>query len=105
MGDEMFISRMFQPELIVETIQANLVEHHHEDDKSGKDMHIYLDGVRQNHVAVPYKTGFRYVPTEKDDEKYIDTVRKQPGTIDLSGTGPKEEKKTHPSHGHGKHGH
>lgn len=100
MGDEMYISRMYQPDLIVTTVQENLHEHHHEETKSEKDMHIYLDGVRQNHVAVPYKTGFRYVPTEVDDQKYMDTVRRQPGTIDLSGTMPKvEEKKPH-RHGH-----
>jgi len=105
MGDEMRISRMYLPETITATVQANLQEHHHEESKTEKDMHIYLDGVRQNHVAVPYKTGFRYVPTEQDDTRYMDTVRRQPGTIDLSGTPPKpEEKKSSQSpHGHGQH--
>ena len=71
-------------------------------------MHIYVDGVRQNHVAVPYKTGFRYVPTEMEDEKYVDTVRRQPGTIDLSLPAPKpvhDKKHKHTSKGHGHHGH
>lgn len=103
MGDEMYISRMYLPELIVATVQSNLHEHREEEPRSEKDMHIYLDGVRQNHVAVPYKSGFRYVPTTEDDEKYMDTVRRQPGTIDLSGTAPKVEEKK--SHGHGNHGH
>lgn len=100
MGDEMRVTRMFQPDLIVEAVQANLEEHHHDEEKHDNNgMHIYVDGVRQNHVAVPYKTGFRYVPTHEDDDRYIDTVRRQPGTIDLSGTAPKVEEKK--SHGHG----
>lgn len=105
LGDEMYISRMYQPATIVETVQANLQTHHHEE-KSDKDMHIYLDGVRQNHVAVPYKSGFRYVPKTQDDEKFVETIRKQPGTIDLSGTPPKpdEKKKPHPEKP-GHHGH
>lgn len=103
MGDEMRVTRMFQPDLIVETVQSNLEEHHHEEEKTDNGMHIYVDGVRQNHVAVPYKTGFRYIPSDKDDEHYIDTVRRQPGTIDLSGTKPKVEEKK--PHGHGHHGH
>jgi uncharacterized membrane protein YdbT with pleckstrin-like domain len=61
MGDEMRVTRMFQPDLIVEAVQSNLEEHHHEEEKTDNGMHIYVDGVRQNHVAVPYKTGFRYV--------------------------------------------
>ncbi len=112
MGDEMYISRMYKPAEIIEIIQANLREHHHEDHSEGKDMHIYVDGVRQNHVAVPYKTGFRYVPTEVDDVKYIESIRKQPGTIDLSGKPlPTTEEKhhghkdKHDTHGHGHHGH
>lgn len=110
MGDEMYVSRMHRPAEIAEMIQSNLHEHHHEEHKESKDMHIYLDGVRQNHVAVPYKSWFRYIPTTDEDEHYIETVRKQPGTIDLSG-GPSthEEKETkkhgHDSHGHGHHGH
>lgn len=104
MGDEMRVTRMFQPDLIVETVQSNLEEHHHDEEKPDNNgMHIYVDGVRQNHVAVPYKTGFRYIPSDKDDEHYIDTVRRQPGTIDLSGTTPKVEEKK--PHGHGHHGH
>lgn len=103
MGDEMRVTRMFQPDLIVEAVQSNLEEHHHEEEKTDNGMHIYVDGVRQNHVAVPYKTGFRYIPSDKDDEHYIDTVRRQPGTIDLSGTTPKVEEKK--PHGHGHHGH
>lgn len=100
MGDEMRVTRMFQPDLIVEAVQSNLEEHHHDEEKHDNNgMHIYVDGVRQNHVAVPYKTGFRYVPTHEDDDRYIDTVRRQPGTIDLSGTVPKVEEKK--SHGHG----
>jgi len=106
MGDEMYVSRMYQPDVIVATIQSNLHEHHHDAGHSpdNNGTHIYLDGVRQNHVAVPYKTGFRYMPSEKDDAKFIEKIRQQPGVIDLSGT-PEiiEEKK--PSHGHGHHGH
>ena len=107
MGDEMYISRMYKPREIVDIIQSNLREHHHDDHSEGKDMHIYVDGVRQNHVAVPYKTGFRYVPTEMDDVKYIESIRKQPGTIDLSAAPKKVEEKKHGhiSHGHGHHGH
>lgn len=101
MGDEMFVSRMYQPEAITDLVQSHLHAHHHEAPKATNDTHIYLDGVRQSHVAVPYKSGFRYVPTTQDDEKFIETVRKQPGTIDLSGTPPKTEKETKPhSHGH-----
>lgn len=104
---------MHHPAQIADLIQANLHEHHEEEHHEGKDMHIYLDGVRQNHVAVPYKTGFRYVPTDAEDEKFIDTIRKQPGTIDLSGGSPKSEEPAHEhghthkpdSHGHGHHGH
>jgi hypothetical protein len=108
MGDEMRVSRMHQPGLIVAAVQSNLEEHHHEEEeKTPSDTHIYLDGVRQQHIAVPYKTGFRYVPSSEDDEQFIDSIRRQPGTIDLSGTEPKiEEKKHHaPHHGHGHHEH
>lgn len=100
MGDELYVSRMYQPDMIVATIQSNLQEHHHDHEtpKVEKDMHIYLDGVRQNHVAVPYKSGFRYMPSADDDAKFIENIKKQPGVIDLSGTPePTEEKK---SHGH-----
>lgn len=105
MGDEMYVSRMYQPDMIVATIQSNLQEHHHDHDapKTEKDMHIYLDGVRQNHVAVPYKSGFRYMPSADDDAKFIENIKKQPGVIDLSGAPePTEEQKPH---GHGSHGH
>lgn len=96
MGDEMYISRMYQPDLIVATIQSNLHEHHHEPQKTEKDMHIYLDGVRQNHIAVPYKSGFRYMPSGEDDARFMEKIKKQPGVIDLSGTSePIEEKKGH----------
>jgi len=106
MGDEMHISRMYQPDLIVTSVQSNLQEHHDHEENTGNDMHIYVDGVRQNHVAVPYKTGFRYVPTEDNDSEFIETLRKQPGTIDLSGkAGPVEDKPPHTPHGHGHHGH
>lgn len=109
LGDEMYIWRMYRPAEIAEMIQANLHEHHHEEHKNDdKNMHIYLDGVRQNHVAVPYKSGFRYIPTTEEDEHYVETIRNQPGTIDLSGwfiveEQPKKNKQT--SHGHGHHGH
>lgn len=66
-------------------------------------MHIYLDGVRQNHVAVPYKTGFRYMPSPEDDSRFIEKIRQQPGVIDLSGAPEKPEEKK--PHGHGSHGH
>jgi hypothetical protein len=107
-GGEMYISRMHHPSLITDMIQSNIHEHHHEEHAGDdKNMHIYLDGVRQNHVAVPYKTGFRYIPTDADDEKYIETIKKQPGTIDLTGGSAQieKEKHEHESHGHGHHGH
>ncbi len=95
MGDEMYVSRMYQPDIIVATIQSNLQEHHHDEaPKTEKDMHIYLDGVRQNHVAVPYKTGFRYMPSADDDAKFIENIKKQPGVIDLSGTADEWELNT-----------
>lgn len=56
MGDEMYISRMYHPAQIADIIQANLHEHHHEDHKPANDTHIYLDGVRQTHTSVPYKS-------------------------------------------------
>lgn len=105
MGDELYVSRMYQPDAIVAIIQSNLHAHHHDHvaPKAEKDMHIYLDGVRQNHVAVPYKSGFRYMPSADDDTKFIENIKKQPGVIDLSGTPePPEEKQPH---GHGSHGH
>lgn len=43
MGDEMRIMRMYQPDGIVEAIESNLQEHHHEESKPNPDMHIYLD--------------------------------------------------------------
>ncbi len=90
MGDEMHVSRMFQPERIVETIQSHLHEHtHHEEKKPTQDMHIYLDGFRQHVTAHPYKQGFRYAPVE--DKGFVDSIRKKPGTIDLSGAEIVEE--------------
>ncbi len=55
MGDEMRIMRMYQPDGIVEAIESNLQEHHHEETKPNADMHIYLDGVRQTGGVHPYK--------------------------------------------------
>ena len=107
MGDEMFISRMYRPDAIAEIIQENVHEHHTADHKAGQDMHIYLDGVRQNATAVPYKNGFRYMPRPEDDAQYIAAVRKQPGTIDLSAPldhPPKDAHGHKDSHGHD-HGH
>lgn len=85
MGDEMYISRMYRPDLIAEMVQSNLHEHHHEEPKTEKDMHIYLDGVQKNFVTVPYKSGFRYVPSVDDDTKFLEKIKQQPGVIDLSG--------------------
>lgn len=85
MGDELYISRMHHPGEIADIIQSNLHEHHHEEQKPAQDMHIYLDGMRQNHVSVPYKSGFRYMPSADDDTRFIENMRKQPGIIDLSG--------------------
>lgn len=95
MGDELYVSRMYQPDSIVAMIQSNLYQHHEAPHTPEKDMHIYLDGVRQNHVAVPYKSGFRYMPSEADDEKFIEKVRQQPGVIDLSGVSEDIEEKKH----------
>ena len=105
MGDEMYISRMHHPSKIADIIQSNIHTHHHEEHKAASDTHIYLDGVRQNHTSVPYKSGFRYMPAA-DDEKFVEEMRKQPGVIDLSGKPKVEEKKIgKDSHGHGHHGH
>ncbi len=83
MGEEMRISRIYQPDSLVDVIQSRLHEHHKEEQKPANDMHIYLDGVHQNHVVVPYKKGFYYAP-DHDDKEYRDRIREQPGTIDLS---------------------
>lgn len=90
MGDEMRVARMYQPEKIVKTVQASLQLHHHEEKKPDPSMHIYLDNVKQ--PVAPYKHGFRYLPkdeTTEEEKKFLEAVRKQPGTIDLSGTPPK----------------
>lgn len=107
MGDEMRIMRMYQPDAIVEAVQWNLQEHHHEDSKPNPDMHIYLDGVRQNGMTYPYKNWFRYRPDETDaDTKFIEQIRNRPWTIDLSSPTPKTEIKNHPhSSQGGHHGH
>jgi hypothetical protein len=106
MGDEMHVMRMYRPDDIVSAIQANLQEHHHEDTKTGSDMHIYLDGMKQGSHTHPYKNGFRYSPADPEtDTKFVEHMRSRPGTIDLSGIPPKiEEKKFHSSQG-GHHGH
>lgn len=85
---EIFIARMYRPDDIVELVQSNLHEHHHEEHKPAEQaMHIYLDWVRQGGHATPYKNGFRYMPADGAGEQaYVEKVRRIPGTIDLSGT-------------------
>lgn len=85
MGDEMHISRMYQPDQITELVQANLHEHHHETTHAPEtNMHIYVDGFRREHTAIPYKNGFRYMPADTHDDGFLDKIRQQPGIIDLS---------------------
>ncbi len=104
MGDEMRIMRMYQPDAIVDAIESNLQEHHHEESKPNPDMHIYLDWVRQTGAVHPYKNGFRYSPVDGDaDTKFVEQIRNRPGTIDLSGATPKTETKNHPHSSHGGH--
>lgn len=101
MGDEMHISRMYRPEMIAELIQENLHEHHHDDHHAPtSNTNIYIDGVRQGN-AVPYKSGFRYMPSPEDDKHFIESVRSKPGTIDLSGGASHDDEEEDHDHGHG----
>ncbi len=103
MGSEIRIAYMYRPDDIVGAIQKKLYTEHnaHHGDKSTPEMNIYVDGFRQQHEMTRYKDGYRYMPRPNDlEEKFVEKVRSQPGTIDLSGTSgtsPKveEDKKHH----------
>ncbi len=87
MGDEIHIAYMYRPDEIVDAIQGELHgEHEHHEEKSGPEMHIYVDGFRQNHEMMRYKDGYRYMPRASNEEdEFVEKVRQQKGTIDLSG--------------------
>lgn len=87
MGDEIHIAYMYRPDDIVEAIQEKLHAEHgtHHDDKTSPEMHIYVDGFRQQHEMARYKDGYRYMPRPNDlEDKFVEKVRQQKGTIDLS---------------------
>jgi hypothetical protein len=88
MGDEIHITYMYRPDDIVEAIQKKLHSEHstHHDDKTTPEMHIYVDGFRQQHEMARYKDGYRYMPrTNNEEDAFVEKVRQQKGTIDLSG--------------------
>jgi len=87
MGDEIRVAYMYKPDEIVENIQKELhFEHESHDDKTTPEMHIYVDGFRQNHEMTRYKDGYRYMPRPTNEEDaFVEKVRSQKGTIDLSG--------------------
>jgi hypothetical protein len=104
MGDEIRIAYMYKPDEIVDAIQQELhFEHETHEEKTTPEMHIYVDGFRQNHEMIRYKDGYRYMPRpDHDEEMYVEKVRHQKGTIDLSG-GPQQNISS-PSHEqHGTH--
>ncbi len=86
-GDEMRVAYMYKPDEIVESIQKELhFEHESHEDKATPEMHIYVDGFRQNHEMTRYKDGYRYMPRPSNEEdEFVEKVRNQKGTIDLSG--------------------
>lgn len=87
MGDEIHIAYMYRPDEIVDAIQGELHgEHEHHEEKSWPEMHIYVDGFRQNHKMMRYKDGYRYMPrSSADEDVFVEKIRQQKGTIDLSG--------------------
>lgn len=87
MGDEFHISRMYRADAIVDAIQDCLYQEHskHEEHSTTPNMHIYVDGFRQNTHVTAYKNGFRYTPGSAVDDAYLRKIKEQPGTIDLSG--------------------
>jgi hypothetical protein len=92
---------MYKPDEIVENIQKELhFEHESHDDKTSPEMHIYVDGFRQQHEMARYKDGYRYMPrpTHEEDE-FVEKVRQQKGTIDLSG-GPDVHEKPQENNSH-----
>lgn len=98
MGTEIRIAYMYRPDAIVEAIQKKLYSGGHNAHNGGTttpEMNIYVDGFRQQHEMTRYKDGYRYMPRPNDvEEKFVEKVRNQPGTIDLSepiGTPPKQE--------------
>ena len=96
MGDEIHISSMYRPDDIVEAIQEKLHSEHnsHHEDKTTPEMHIYVDGFRQAHEMARYKDGYRYMPRPNDlEDRFVEKVRNQPGTIDLSGNPQKPQEK------------
>lgn len=86
MGDEIRVAYMYQPDIIIDAIQKELhLEHVNHDEKTTPDMHIYVDGFRQQHEMTRYKDGYRYMPKASNEEDaFVEKVRNQKGTIDLS---------------------
>lgn len=102
MGDEIRIAYMYKPDEIVENIQNELhVEHEHHEEKTGPEMHIYVDGFRQNHTMTRYKDGYQYMPrTHTGEDEFVEKIRHQKGTIDLSWWVPERENENAPQHSH-----
>lgn len=100
MGDEMRVAYMYKPDEIVDTIQKELnFEHESHDNKTTPEMHIYVDGFRQNHEMTRYKDGYRYMPRPSNEEDaFVEKVRHQKWTIDLSGTFESSPQKIEKSH-------
>lgn len=101
MGDEIHVAYMYKPDEIVDTIQGELhSEHKSHEVKTTPDMHIYVDGFRQQHEMTRYKDGYRYMPRPSGEEDaFVEKVRHQKGTIDLSGTSANTENDT-PANSH-----
>lgn len=56
MGSEMRSTYMYRPADIVDSIQKELqTEHENHSEKTNQEMHIYVDGFRQNHEMTRYK--------------------------------------------------
>lgn len=87
MGDEIRIAYMYKPDEIAEFVQKELhFEHEDHEDKTTPEMHIYVDGFRQQHEMTRYKDGYRYMPrTNTEEDEFVEKVRSQKWTIDLSG--------------------
>ncbi len=79
MGDEIRVTYMYKPDAITEAIQKELhTEQSGHDEKTTPDMHIYVDGFRQQHEMARYKDGYRYMPKASNEEDaFVEKVRSQ----------------------------